>query len=135
MSSSLESVLSQSKWTVLLFFRTTDCYSCVTYVSRLKEELKTFGDDRLQIAAIAINTNAGEVQAFLRSVEIPFPVFVAPPQVEAQRFCENINGISPTPFFALAKESDVQYATRLVPSREVMEDKYDTVFDYVSNSR
>jgi len=131
---SLEDLLKQRRWTALLIFRPTDCYSCVMYGAKVPGELHVDRYDQLQVAAIGIDTNEKELRSFLRPTDLPYPVYVAPASSETEGFYQTLSKIGKTPLLVLVEGQQVHYATRLLPGEEkIMEDRYASVLDYISD--
>lgn len=130
----LKDMLTRSEWSVLLFFRPTDCYPCVRYAQQLEDALRTHRPDSPQIAAVAVDTNGGEIRSFLRSVGLPYPVFVAPERSEAQSLYRALDEIGPTPLLVLSQGQRVRYATRLLPDGRIMEERYSNLLGHLQQA-
>ena len=113
------------------FFRPTDCYSCITYAEQLEDELQLRDRNTVQIAAVAVDTNADELRSFLESFAFSYPVFVAPASAESKSFYQALDRIAPTPLLVLAQGQRVRYATRLLPDDDVMEMRYSNLLTYL----
>jgi len=128
----LEGLLEQSEWTLLLIFRPTDCYSCIRYGSDIPEEIQADQREQLRIAGLGVDTNEEELRSFLSFSALPYPVYVAPPNEEAKEFYRSLGKIGNTPLLALTEGRQVRYATRLVRDKEIRDDRYASILNYVS---
>lgn len=130
-ASSFEDFIEQRKWTAVLIFRTTDCYSCIRYASNLANKLNVAQIDRLKLAALAIDTNRKELQRYLEHGNMIQPVFLLSPILENKLFHKYIRKIGKTPILVLMEGENVQYATRLVPDSQVMKSRYDSIYKFI----
>lgn len=129
----LEGFLKRSEWNLLIIFRPADCYSCIQYGANIPEEIQANQRDNLQVAGLGVDTNDEELRTFLSSsTDLPYPVYVAPHNAEAEEFYQSLEEIGNTPILALAEGRKVRYATRLTMDEEVMDDRYVSIQDYVS---
>ncbi|MFO8232032.1 MAG: hypothetical protein R6U20_05145 [Longimonas sp.] len=132
----MSQLMSQTDWTVVLVLRPTDCYSCLEYGTKIPQELGINGHSELQITAIGVDTNKGELRSFLGDVPFSYPVYTAPLSSEAERFYRHLDKMGQTPLMLLAEGQDVRYASRIVSDREVMQARYDELLTYLpSGSR